>query len=287
MSRTGNLIFLGDRIAEAREFQPDLQNRAFRYGDAVFETIRICEGVPLFFDLHYQRFLSGLDTLHMQVPDHWQPEFLRAAMRDLSRHCALPHARLRMTAWREGGGRYLPERHSPGLVMEVEKLLQPAYTWSPTGLTLDLADGITIGRSPLDRVKSANSLPYILAAIQARDRGLDDVILRHESGHLVEASSSNLFVVRDGMLLSPPEDDGGVCGVMRKVLIQIAEKEGITFQARTLQPEDLLSADEVFLTNVISSIRWVARFRDLSFSNQFSTQLFQKLILRVSEQLSS
>lgn len=280
------LIFYKNRITASSDWQLPSSNRSFRYGDGVFETIRICKGVPLYFPHHYSRFILGLEVLKLEIPEFWQPEWMRQTMMDLSRQNGLPNARLRMSAWRDGAGKYLPQSSIPELLIETESLAEPFYQWPKAGLKIDLAEGITIGRSALDRLKSANSLPYIMAAIQAKERALDDVLLMNESGYLVEASSSNLFVFKDGVLFSPPHEDGGIDGVLRRVLLKIARKEGIRVEVKRLWPDDLEQADEVFLTNVISGIRWVSRFRDREYSNQFSFGLFGKLEEKILAELS-
>ena len=88
------------------------------------------------------------------------------------------------------------------------------------------------------------------------------------------------------MLFSPPHEDGGIDGVLRRVLLKIARKEGIRVEVKRLWPDDLEQADEVFLTNVISGIRWVSRFRDREYSNQFSFGLFGKLEEKILAELS-
>jgi branched-chain amino acid aminotransferase len=280
------LIFHRDLVVPEEQLQLHPGNRAFRYGDAVFETLRICKGQPLFFPHHYSRFILGLETLRMDIPEHWQLDFLRRGMQDLARESGMPNARLRMTAWRQGEGRYLPERQDPELLMQIEPLPEPFYGFPLQGLRVDLAEGLELGNTALSRVKSANSLPYVLAAMQARERGLDDLLLQNAQGHLVEASSSNLFLFRRGELVTPPEEDGGIGGVLQRVLIKIARKEGIALRRVSIGLEDLLEADEAFLSNVISGIRWIGQFRQRSYANQFSLGLFGKLEEKVLADLA-
>ncbi|MBI1191944.1 MAG: hypothetical protein GC205_02035 [Bacteroidetes bacterium] len=280
------LIFHRDLVVPESELTISLRNRAFRYGDAVFETLRICKGQPLFFPHHYSRFIMGLETLRMDVPEHWQLDFLRRGMMDLASASGTPNARLRMMAWRQGEGRYLPQSHAPELFMELEPLPDPFYGFPKQGLVVDMADDLQLGTTPLDRIKSANALPYVLAAIQARERGLDDVLLANQHGHLVEASSSNLFIFRRGALCTPPEHDGGIGGVLQRVLVKLSRREGIPVQKVSLSMEDLLDAEEAFLTNVISGIRWIGACRGRTFSNQFSLGLFGKLEEKVLADLA-
>lgn len=259
---------------------PDIPrlNRAFRYGDGIFETIRIARGLPLFYPHHYSRFIEGLITLGFAVPEHWQPEFFRQQILKLAEESQIPHGRLRITAWRNGEGRYLPDSDDPDWLLELEPLAEESYRFPSRGLTIDVAgEGVVLGTAPYHRVKSINSLPYILAARQARTMGWDDVLLPLQDGTLVEATSSNLFVFRNGTLYSPDPEQAGIDGVMRRVLVKIARKEGIPFQTTTLRQEHILAADEVFLCNVITGIRWVARFKDRTYSNLFSRGLFAKL----------
>ncbi len=260
-------------------------NRAFRYGDGLFESIRVCKGVPLFFAHHYSRFILGLDVLRIEIPEHWQPDFLKKTIEELCRSNGQLNARVRLSAWRSGGGYYLPGEHSAELLIESSGLSDPFYAWPSQGLRIDLAEDIHLGNRALDRIKSANALPYIMAAIQAKERGLDDLILCDAQGHLLEASSSNLFLFREGVLYSPNPELGGIDGIMRRVLVKIARKEGISFVSTELNTEDLLLAEEIFLSNAISGIRWVSSFRDRTYPNQFSLGLFGKLEEKILAEL--
>jgi branched-chain amino acid aminotransferase len=278
-------LFYCDRFLPEAELSLARSNRALRYGDAVFETMRLSRGKPLFHLHHYSRFIRGMETLQMDIPEHWQPDFMLRTLQELSVRNAAPNARARMTAWRSGGGFYLPVSSAPELLIELEALPEPYYAFPREGLVVDISERVQLSPSALMSVKSANALPYVLAAMEARERQLDDVLLCHPEGHLVEASSSNLFLFREGTLFSPPEEDGGVPGIMRSVLIKVARRAGVSVRLERLYPEDLERAEEVFLTNVIRGIRWVGRWRERTYGNQFSAGLFGKLEEKVLAEL--
>ncbi len=285
MESRGHTLFYNNRFVSESEFQLKRNNRALRYGDGLFETIRLSRGKPLFHLHHYSRLIRGLETLQMDIPEHWQPDFFLRTLQELSARNAMPNARARVSVWRSGEGFYLPLSSAAEMLVEMETLGEPFYAFPREGITVDIAQTVQLGGQPHERIKSANALPYVLAALEARQRQLDDVLLCHHQGHLVEASSSNLFVFRDGVLLSPPEEDGGVAGIMRGVVIKVARRAGVTVRSERLHPADLESAQEVFLTNVIRGIRWVARYRDCHYGNQFSAGLFGKLEEKVLAEL--
>ncbi|MFT7589671.1 MAG: branched-chain amino acid aminotransferase, partial [Limisphaerales bacterium] len=125
-----NFVFYRDLVIPESEWNGTAFNRAFRYGDALFETVRICKGKPLFFMHHYSRLILGMETLRLDIPEFWQPEFFRKGIRDLAKMAEIPDGRLRITVWRDGQGKYQPQTNSVDLLMEIEPLDMTFYGWS-------------------------------------------------------------------------------------------------------------------------------------------------------------
>ena len=280
------LIHLNGQIIPASEAGIDLSNRAFRYGDGLFETIRLTKGKALFFPLHYSRFVLGMDTLQYEIPEEWAIRTLQDWIENLAEEAGIENGRVRMTAWRTGAGLYTPEALSPELLIEISPMDGPWYTWPKAGIKVDLSEEVQVGTAAWERVKKNSAIPYVLAAIERKKRGVDDLLLRNQAGRLVEATSSNIHVWLDGKLITPPEEEGGIPGVMSRVLIKIARREGIRTERRPLELGDLEQAKELFLTNVISGMRWVESYRDKKFANDFAFGLFGKLEEKVLREIS-
>jgi branched-chain amino acid aminotransferase len=283
-------IWYGGTVRPSAEGPGPTAQRAWRYGDGLFETLRVCKGTPLFFTRHYSRLILGMDTLGLAVPEHWQPGWLRLAVVDLLEARGLANARVRLQVWRAGGGLYTPQSDAPDLLIEAEALSGPFYGFPREGLHLGVAESVTLARRPIDAVKGAVALPYVLAAREREalraNGGPDELLLRNDAGRPVEAVSANLFAFGPEGLCTPPLSEGGIPGVMRRVILRAARAEGIPVSERPLTDADLLAADELFLTNVIQGMRWVARFGDREYANSFAAGLFGKLEEKVLAELA-
>ena len=114
---------------------------------------------------------------------------------------------------------------------------------------------------------------YILASIKAAESGLDDLLISNEKGGILESSSSNLFVVSNGVLYTPGLDEGCLAGTMRMLIINLALKNGIKVYECNILPQNLLAADEIFLTNAIKGITWVSGYRTKRYFNNMSKKM--------------
>jgi branched-chain amino acid aminotransferase len=292
----GGHVWYDGRLMPSAEWPGHEAWRAIRYGDGLFDTLRVSKGVPLFFTRHYSRLILGMETLGMEVPEHWQLGWLREAILRLTEAQDQPNARVRMQVWRTGYGRYASSSHAPSILIESEALDQPFYGINREGLVLDVAESVRLSQRPLDRVKGAVAMPYVLAAREREQRqraaaeqgsrGPDELLLLNSEGRVAEATASNLFAFRDGVLFTPPEEEGGIPGVLQRVLLQVAKKAGIPCKRQALELKDLDLAEELFLTNAIRGMRWVGVYRGRELPNQFSVGLFGKLEEKVLSELS-
>lgn len=291
-----DLVWYGGQVMPARDWPAQEAWRALRYGDGLFETLRVSKNTLLFFTRHYSRLILGMETLGMAVPEHWQLGWLRKAILDLVAAQQVSNARVRIQVWRAGQGRYGPETQAPDMLIESVPLDGPFYGINREGLRLDYAESVRLSRRPMDRVKGAVAMPYILAAqeLQQRQKAAksaggpepDDLLLCNTEGRVVEATSSNLFALLDGTLYTPPEDEGGIPGVMQRILLQVSAKAGIACKREALTRESLLEADALFLSNAIRGMRWVGAFQGRTLTNQFALGLFGKLEEKVLAELS-
>ena len=281
----GPVHYLG-KLTEASDISIPITNRAFRYGDAIFETIRLSRSKPLFYTHHYSRFILGLDAFQFEIPEEWSLQYIRDAILELAEARGLENARIRMSAFRMGHGLYTPTDNGPGLLIEASPLEQPFFQLNQKGLSLGTFEKHKIAPGPLSEVKSANAAPYVLAAIAREKSDFDELIILNTAGRIAEASSSNLFVFGDGKLKTPSLDEGCISGIMRRVLIKIAKREGIPIEEVPLELEELNSAEEVFVTNAIAGIRWISTFGEKAYGNKFISGLFGKLEERVLSEIS-
>jgi branched-chain amino acid aminotransferase len=112
-----------------------------------------------------------------------------------------------------------------------------------------------------------------MASLYARSKGLDDCLLQNYKLGIIEATSSNLFIVSNGVLYTPSLEDGCVGGIMRMQVINIALENQIKVYECNLNPQNLLAADEIFLTNAINGIQWVGSYRTKRYFNEMSRRM--------------
>lgn len=252
-------------------------NRAFRYGDALFESIRICNNKVMFLPDHLTRLKLGMTVLRMNLPAEFTSQNLQEFIIHLLKHNVhAPNARVRLTVFRNEGGYYTPETNDISFLIESEEI-SGEYELNQKGFWVDIYADIKKPINKLANIKSGNALIYVLAGLSKQSMKLDDCLLINENGTICESVNSNIFIVKNGTLYTPPLSEGCVAGVMRKQIMHLAtENKILTFEsAVTLYT--LMNGDEVFLTNSIQGIRWVGQFRDKFYTNKMSLFLTDKL----------
>jgi branched-chain amino acid aminotransferase len=123
---------------------------------------------------------------------------------------------------------------------------------------------------------------YIMAALWSQQRGLDDCLLQNERGNIIESSSGNLFIVSNGVLYTPSLSDGCLGGVMRAQIINVALSNGIKVYECSLNPQNLLAADELFFTNAVRGVQWVSGYRTKRYMHRMAGQLMGLLVRTIS-----
>ncbi|MBN8697365.1 MAG: aminotransferase class IV family protein [Bacteroidetes bacterium] len=256
----------------------NVNNRGFRYGDALFETIRYSNGKPLFLKEHLQRLLNGMRVLKMKQHPLFSVTFFEEMIKELSQKNAIgTDARVRLTVYRNDGGFYAPSDDQVSYLMEMYPVQEKGYVLNSTGLTVDLFTEFRKTPNSLASIKSANSAIYVLAGVYKNQQQLDECILSNDKSHIIEAISSNIFAVKNGVLYTPPVTDGCVDGVMRKKIIEVAQQNRVAVYEISIMQNVLLGADELFLTNTIKGIQWVAAFKQKRYTNNTSEKLIAKL----------
>jgi 4-amino-4-deoxychorismate lyase len=221
-------------------------DRGLLYGDGLFETLRCEQGEPCFIELHLRRLAAGCAALALPAPD---PELLRFELRRAAAGQAACLLRLTLTRGSSSLRGYAPP------VPCTPRRILARYPLPPP---FDVDTGIRACHSPviaglsptLAGIKHLNRLENVLARARLAGSGCDEAILATADGELVGGTMSNLFVVLDGRLLTPPVLGSGVRGVMREVVRREAAAGGIEMQERPLRRADLAAASEIFFTNV-------------------------------------
>lgn len=255
-------------------------NRAFRYGDGLFETIRFHKGEPLRWEAHYQRLLKGMAVLQMATGSFPSREKVRDSIIDLVvKNRIFSDARVRLTVFRKGEGLYTPDRMQVSWLIEATSLGQTGYTFPEKGLKMDVYRDFPKVYSPVSPYKTVASLPYVMAGIYCKEHDLDDCLVVNGQGKLIESFNSSLFWVKDNVVYTPLISSGCIDGVLRKNVLEVVRHLGLRVVESVGASEDeIRQADEVFLTNTISGLRWVGAFRETRYFANVSQKIFRALL---------
>lgn len=262
----------------------DVSNRAFRYGDGLFESIRVINGIPCFLENHMSRLLSGMEALRLEKPAGFNLAFLTEHLSKLIKRNGIEEGgRIRLSMFRDSDGFYAPHGNKSGYLIEAQPYPSNFFEFPDGGLDVDIYSEIPKPVNKLSVYKTSNALNYIMASLYAKEKGLDDVLLVSDKGSILEATSSNLFIVSNGVLYTPTLEDGCIGGTMRMNIINIAIANNIKVYECTLTPQNLLAADEVFLTSSVSGIRWVSSYKSKRYYNNTARKLLDLINDTVKE----
>lgn len=249
-------------------------NRGHLYGDGVFESIRLMDGRPLNIQNHITRMIQGARVLKMIIPSFYTAGFFEEKILELINKSGLSGGgRCRLSLDRKTGGAYLPESNDCTFYIEVYPYLVSHYELNAKGLEIDIYRDIKLHKNFLSNFKTKTGIPYVMASISANEQGLDDLLLTNDKGNILESGSYNVFIVSNGVLYTPSLDEGCIAGTMRMQIINLALINNIKIYECNILPQNLLSADEVFLTNAIRGINWVGGFRTKRYQNNMSRRL--------------
>ena len=273
------LVSYNGEVLEDYELEMHLDNRAFKYGDSVFETMKYVNGKLIFWEDHYFRLMSAMRIIRMEIPMDFSPEFLEEKITELmsAQHHEKQAVRVRLSVVRQDGGYYTPTTNDIDYLIETSLLEDSNYELNREGLKMDVFKDHYKPKGLLSNIKSTNALIYTVAGIFAKENELDDVILINDDKHVVESVSSNVFLIFGNKLITPPVESGCLRGVIRKTILKLAVNEGFEIEERNFSPFEIQRADEMFLTNAIKGIRWVGQFKKKSFGNENAQKLLKAL----------
>ena len=269
-------------LCDANGLPHAAHNRAFQYGDGFFETIRVCNGVPQHVELHWNRVEKSLEAHRIEKPANWDIHSWKTALESLSQANGVDAGgRLRVSFFRMAGGRYTPQTNALEWIAEVEPLDSNVYTLNENGLAVDVYPDMKKLNGPLANFKNTSALLYVQASLWAREKELDDALITNTSHSIIESTRSNLFLVSNRVLYTPGLESGPIGGVMRAAVINLALEEGFKVYECNISPGEMLRADELFLTNAVRGIQWVASYRTKRYFNTTSKSLIESLNSRL------
>lgn len=254
-------------------------NRGFLFGDAVFETLKVVDNKVLFAEDHYFRLMASMRICRMEIPMNFTLEYFEEQILSLTNFLQISNAaRARMTVCRNSNGFYLPESNAVDFIVVAQKLNSKQYLISNDFYEVELYKDFYISKHLLSTLKTTNKMINVTGSIFAKENDYHNCILLNDDKNVVEALNGNVFMKIGNSIVTPPISDGCLNGIMRKQLIALINKmEGFECVEKSISPFDLQKSDELFITNVISGIQPITKYRKKEFGTDFSNQLNDKL----------
>jgi branched-chain amino acid aminotransferase len=256
-----------------------VDNRSFRYGDGCFETMKAVKGKIIHANEHFERFFKSLELLQFDKPNYLNAAYLSEhIIKLLQQNKHQQTARIRLTLFRGNGGLYDAENHFPNYCIQTWNLNVANNDLNENGLVIDVYKDARKVCDAFSHLKSNNYLPYVMAALWAKKNHLNDALLLNPFDKIADATIANIFIVKDGIIKTPAITEGGVNGIMKNYLLQCMRKENIPVEECSIAVDDVLQAQEVFLTNSIYGIKWVKQCGNSNYTLQAAALLHKQFI---------
>ncbi|SDL34128.1 aminotransferase class IV [Kriegella aquimaris] len=276
---SGEINFNGDLHARESLYL-NHENRGLRYGDGLFETLRVIHGKIIFWEDHYLRLMASMRILRMEIPMSFTMEFLEEELLRTLRQNALidKPARVRLSVFRNNGGLYTPLTNEISYIIETVALDAAFYQISDGRYEVELFKDFYLNSDMLSTLKTNNKILNVVGSIFAKENGYENCLLLNQDKQVAEALNGNIFLVKNGVIKTPPLKDGCLNGIIRKKVMEIVTKtEDYTLEETSISPFELQKADELFITNSVVGIRPITKYRKKEFERAVATQLLGKL----------
>ncbi len=244
------VVYVNGEYVAQEKARVSILDRGFLYGDGLFETLRAYGGRVFRLKQHWERLSRSADRLFLKLPEPLSR--LKEIIEELIRRNQLSDAMVRIQVTRGEGalGPSIREPGPAGLVVQARPLQPLPQGWSRDGIKVTLFHSSASRISEIHhKVKATSYLSNILIRKLAEEQGFQEGIFLDDAGHVCEGAASNIFLVQDGILKTPPAGEFVLEGITRQVVLEAASELGIPFHERNLTAGDLYQADEVFLTN--------------------------------------
>jgi branched-chain amino acid aminotransferase len=271
-------ICLDGKIISAE--QPILlaSNRSYRYGDGLFETLKMVNGKMILWEEHFNRLQAGLSLLQFELPGLFSNEKLKQEIEQLCRknNCA-QLARIRLSVFRGNGGLY-DENDRAQYLIECWPLNEAAQHLNENGLVIDIYPDSRKSCDVFSNLKSASFQAYSMGAQYAIKNKLNDCLVLNTNECIADSTIANLFIIKNGVICTPALTEGCVNGTTRNYRLEQLKTAGYILNTGQVTPTDVEMADEVFLTNSITGIRWVGHCGKSQYKNSTIVEIYNRFI---------
>ena len=258
-------------------------NRGFLFGDSIFETIKVLDNKVLFLEDHYFRLMASMRICRMEIPMNFTMEYFEEQILNLIQSLNNSNSyRIRFTVYRDSEGFYLPKSRNVQFIVLASSLNSELYSFGKEHYEVELYKDFYVSKQLLSTLKTNNKMLQITGSIFADENGYDNCLVLNDEKNVIEALQSNIFMKTGNVVSTPPVSDGCLNGIMRKQILEILKKmEGIEVKETSISPFDLQKADELFLTNVISGIQPITKYRKKEYTTNFAADVLKRLNAKI------
>jgi branched-chain amino acid aminotransferase len=269
------MINLNGELLFKENIKLTTDNRGFKYGDGIFETIKVVHEKVIFWEDHYFRLMASMRMLRMKIPMEFTLEFLEKEI--LKTVAVLEKGasfRVRLNVFRKDGGLYTPKTNAINYLIEAS---ESNYKTKET-YEIDVFKDFYNYSGLLSTIKTNNRMLNTLASIYDNENDLDNCNLGNERKGVVEVANANIFIVKNNIVKTPALTEGCIKGVVRSKVIDILIKnKDFTIEETVISPFEIQKADEVFITNAIMGIQAVTKYKKKSFNTDLAGKLHASL----------
>jgi len=258
-------------------------NRGFLFGDSIFETIKVLDNKVLFLEDHYFRLMASMRICRMEIPMNFTMEYFEEQILNLIQSLKNSNSfRVRFTVYRDSEGFYLPKSRNVQFIVTTTPLNSELYSFQKEIYEVELYKDSYVPKQLLSTLKTNNKMLQITGSIFADENGYDNCLVLNDEKNVIEALQSNIFMKTGNVVSTPPVSDGCLNGIMRKQILEILKKmEGIEVKETSISPFDLQKADELFLTNVVSGIQPITKYRKKEYTTEFASDVLKRLNAKI------
>lgn len=254
-------------------------SRIYKYGDGFFESIRIIGRMPQLFSLHYNRIQRAATLFKISLNEKWTQLYFEEQLNLLCLKNGFVNARCRITFYRDSQGYYAPASNKGSFIIELTEDTG-AYKLNDKGLSMGSYGQILKPSNFISFFKPLSAIHYVMAGIAAQEQKCDTVVLYNEYQRICEVFNANIFLIVDEDILTPSLGEYCLDGVMRQHVINQCKILGKQIHETAITEEELLMADEVFVTNAGKGIQWVESFGDKHYGFTVTQGLFSEIFSR-------
>lgn len=255
-------------------------NRGFRFGDVLFEEIRVLNGKIVFWEDHYFRLMASMRILRMDIPMEFTMEYLEEEILNTlnANNLRTSPALAKLAVYRRSGLTTTTSEDKVSFIIEVEGLTSPFYTLDSAPYEVELFKDYFLGKDMLSKLDTNTKVVEVIASVFANENGFADCLLLNDLKQVVRTIKGSLFLIKDRTIITPSTTNGAKNSVLRKKLVEVvnALKE-YALEETPISPFDLQKADELFVLSISKGIQPISQYRKKTYENKVAMDLLGKL----------